>query len=117
MVVSVYSQFLLKRTKKDLWIFVYRVLNSFNGSRSSFIKISYSSILEYVTPGAKLSLNESYLDYSNNINKRQQIFVLNRNSSNCFEAPDNFYVQDEIGLSSPTMLVGGERMGVFYKTY
>jgi len=117
LVVSVYSQFLLKRTKKDLWIFVYRVLNSFNGSRSSFIKIFYSSILEYVTPGAKLSLNESYLDYSNNINKRQQIFVLNRNSSNCFEAPDNFYVQDEIGLSSPTMLVGGERMGVFYKTY
>jgi len=115
---SVYSQFLLKKIKKDLWVFVYKVLNSFNNSRSSFIKIFYSSILEYITPGGKLSLNEGYLDHNNSIiSKRQQILVLNRNSSNCFEAPDNFYVQDEISLSSPAMLVGSERMGVFYKTY
>jgi hypothetical protein len=116
---SVYSHFLLKKIKKDLWIFVYRVLSSFNSSRSSFIKIFYSSILEYVTPGRKLPLDEGCLDHNNGIfNERQQTLVLNRNSSKYFEAPDNFYVQDEIGLSSPTMLIGSERMGgVFYKTY
>jgi NADH dehydrogenase/NADH:ubiquinone oxidoreductase subunit G len=121
LVGGVWAQFFLRKNQRSLWIFINKLLNSFGISKSSFIKGFYSSVLEYVS---YLSVREKslYLDKGNYcdfvIGKQQDEFLfINKNSSCCFESPDDFYVQDEIGFSSPTMLAASERMGVFYKTY
>jgi len=115
LVAGVWSKFLPSSNKKSLWFFVHKLLNSFNASRSFFIKVFYSSILEYVVSGDKSLLIKGCI--GNNAALLQQHLFSNRNSSQFFESPGSFYTQDEISLSSSTLLAGGERMGSFCKTY
>jgi hypothetical protein len=121
LVSGVWAQFMLIKNQKNLWVFIRKLLNSFDSSKSSFIKSFYSSVLEYVSYRSvkekSLYLDkENYWDFGNDKQQDEFLFI-NKNSSCCFEAPDSFYVQDEISFSSPTMLAASERMGIFYKTY
>lgn len=108
--------------KKSLWVLVRKLIKLFNNSRSFFIKTFYSSLLEYLSLLSNdrkiLNTEEAGLvNVFDNFLKNQLFLLENRNSSLRFEAPDDFYTQDDISCSSPTMLIGSERFGSIHRTY
>jgi hypothetical protein len=117
LVGGAWSKFLLSKNKKSLWVFVHKLLSSFNVSRSFFIKLFCSNVLDYVVLEKSLVVNDCLYNNIGGGGYIQQRSILNKNSSQFFESPDSFYIQDEISLSSPTLLAGDERMGLFCKTY
>lgn len=99
-----------------LWIIIYKLLNSFNVSKSFFIKDFFSNIVEYLDNSSLLDLSFTAATVPPFSDKKEYVLIENRNSGSFFETVENFYTQDEISLSSFSMLAANDRL-VARQTY